>query len=38
VLDAVYDAQLEGGLEDKTEALRLAKAIAEAPRGGPVEG
>jgi hypothetical protein len=38
VLDAVYDAQLEGGLGDKAEALRLAKAIAEAPRGGPVEG
>jgi poly(A) polymerase len=37
VLDAVYDAQLEGGLADKAEALRLAKAIAEAPRGGPLE-
>ena len=38
VLDAVYDAQLEGGLGERAEALRLAKAIAEAPRGGPVEG
>jgi tRNA nucleotidyltransferase/poly(A) polymerase len=38
VLDAVYDAQLEGGLSGKSEALRLAKAIAEAPRGGPLEG
>ena len=38
VLDAVYDAQLEGGLGDRAEALRLAKAIAEAPRGGPLEG
>jgi hypothetical protein len=35
VLDAVYDAQLEGGLRDKPEALELAKALAEAPGEGP---
>ena len=35
VLEAVYDAQLEGGLSDKSEALRLAKAIAGAPGVGP---
>ena len=29
VLDAVYDAQLEGGLRDRDEALALARAIAE---------
>ncbi len=29
VLDAVYDAQLEGGLRDREEALALARAIAE---------
>ena len=28
VLDAVYDAQLEGSLELKDEALALARAIA----------
>ena len=31
VLDAVYDAQLEGSLEDKSEALRLAEAIIAGP-------
>jgi tRNA nucleotidyltransferase/poly(A) polymerase len=38
VLDSVYDAQLEGSLGDKAEALRLARAIAEAPRAGPLDG
>ncbi len=38
VLDSVYDAQLEGSLGDKAEALRLARAIAEAPRAGPPDG
>jgi hypothetical protein len=38
VLDAVYDAQLEGSLEDKAEALRLARAIAQAPDAGPPDG
>jgi tRNA nucleotidyltransferase/poly(A) polymerase len=38
VLDAVYDAQLEGGLSDRSEALQLAKAIAEAPEAGPPAG
>jgi poly(A) polymerase len=38
VLDSVYDAQLEGSLGEKAEALRLAKAIAEAPRADPPDG
>jgi hypothetical protein len=38
VLDAVYDAQLEGGLRDKPAALELARALAEAHGGGPLEG
>jgi tRNA nucleotidyltransferase/poly(A) polymerase len=38
VLESVYDAQLEGSLGDKAEALRLARAIAEAPRAGPLDG
>jgi poly(A) polymerase len=38
VLDAVYDAQLEGGLRDRSEALQLAKAIADAPDAGPPDG
>jgi poly(A) polymerase len=38
VLDAVYDAQLEGGLADRSEALELAKALAEGPEGGPEPG
>ncbi len=32
VLEAVYDAQLEGGVEDRDEALELARTIAEADR------
>ena len=38
VLDAVYDAQLEGGLRDKPEALELAKALAETRDEGPAGG
>ncbi len=35
VLDAVYDAQLEGGLRDREEALALARAIAETDASCP---
>jgi poly(A) polymerase len=35
VLDAVYDAQLEGSLAGKPEALALAKALAGAAGGPP---
>jgi poly(A) polymerase len=34
VLDAVYDAQLEGSLARRSEALALAEALADAPEGG----
>ncbi len=32
VLDAVYDAQLEGGVVDREEALDLARSLAESDR------
>jgi poly(A) polymerase len=35
VLDAVYDAQLEGGLSSRDEALALARAIAESDGNCP---
>jgi tRNA nucleotidyltransferase/poly(A) polymerase len=35
VLDAVYDAQLEGSLAGKAEALEMAKALAKAAEGPP---
>jgi poly(A) polymerase len=35
VLDAVYDAQLEGGLGDRTEALALARTLAESSDDRP---
>jgi len=34
VLDAVYDAQLEGGLRDRDEAMALARAISESDEAG----
>ncbi len=36
VLDAVYDAQLEGGLESRDAAMALAKAISESGDAGPI--
>ncbi len=35
VLDAVYDAQLEGGLGSRADALALARAIADAEGAAP---
>ena len=38
VLDAVYDAQLEGGLGNRAEALALARAIADSDGPGGTGG
>ena len=38
VLDAVYDAQLEGGLESRDGALALARAIHESDDAEPDDG
>jgi poly(A) polymerase len=38
ILDAVYDAQLEGGLESRDEALTLARAIHGSDDAGPEDG
>jgi hypothetical protein len=38
VLDAVYDAQLVGGLESRDEALTLARAIHGSDDAGPEDG
>ena len=35
LLDAIYDAQLEGGLESRDAALALAKAINDSGHAGP---